>query len=483
MTVPRPDTGARADILDALVQALERSRRLDDLDRRLDVVAEVAQRFPHRLSVAQSPDQRTHLHMIVHECAYRGCLSDLVDVLCDDVDKWTSWRLRQLNDEWDGIEHFSDQGWLTIKETLEQVDVSNGTALFNAVQWRNPKPVHCRNVWHLFTHLAGSNGDDEGVPYFMTFLGMVADQLETQDGRPLKQLLNQLAFDWNITDSFQRVYRERARALGRTDENAALLILIDPHPLNPGVFTVMHWYGWAPDRELLVKGGEDQIVESAALEDAVRDIVKRAEAGWPTDDSHLRIEFILPFELLNLPVERWPKELDPEDGPVPLYKHYAVVVRSLDRIRRPDRHRVWRARWHMLEDTPTQARCQYGEDARDHLEETITRDRRIVALVLSEPPLAASEGMSEIRIAIRTGIPIIIWHRTERPDATFRSMIDESMYYGDIAKLPDRAFDLRLDQTVPDDGRTDIGNNLVVLWDDPVRLPEEFRATASGGGY
>jgi hypothetical protein len=483
VTVHRPESGARADILDAIVQLLERSRRFDDPDRRLAVIDEVAQRTRRRLSVPQSPDERLHLHLIVRECAGRECLSDLLETISDDVDKWTAWRLRQLNDEWDGIEHFTDPVWLEIKDTLEQVDVSNGTALFNAVQWRNPRPVHCRNVWHLFAYLAGSNGDDEGVPYFMTFLCMVADQLETQDGRPLKHLLNQLAFDWNITDSFQRVYRARARAVGRSDQTAALLILIDPHPLNPGTFTVMHWYGWAPDRELLVKG-EDLVVEEGGLEDAVRDIVKRAEAGWPSDDQQLRIEFILPFELLNLPVERWPKELDPQDGPVPLYKHYAVVVRSLDRIRQPDRHRVWRARWHMLEDTPTLARWQYGEDAHVHLEETITRDRRIVALVLSEPPSAASgDGMSEIRIAIRTGIPIIIWHRSRPSSAEFRRVIDESMYYGDIAKLPDRAFDLRLDPPASNDERVDIGNNLVVLWDDPVRLPEEFRFIASGGGY
>ncbi|MET8149996.1 hypothetical protein ACIBSW_11400 [Actinoplanes sp. NPDC049668] len=483
MTVPQPESGARAEILDAIVQVLQRSGRFSDQDRRHAIVREVAQRTRRRMDVAQSPDERLHLLMIIRECARRGCLSDLLDCVCDDVDRWTVWRLRQLNDEWDGIEHFTDRVWLAIKDTLEQVDVSNGTTLFNTAQWRNPKPPHCRNVWHLFAYLAGSNGDDEGVPYFMTFLRMVADQLETQDGRPLKRLLDQLASEWNITDSFQRVYRTRTREVGRADQTAALLILIDPHPLNPGMFTVMHWYGWAPERTLLVKGGEDLVVAEAGLEHAVRDIVKQAEEGWPTDDQQLRIEFILPFELLNLPVERWPKELDPEDGPVPFYKHYAVVVRSLDRIRRPDRHRVWRARWHMLEDTPTQARCQYSEDARDRLEETITRDRRIVALVLSEPPVPASgEGMSEIRIAIRTGIPIIIWHRSHRFSDEFRRVIDESMYYGDIAKLPDRVFDLRLDQSMSNDERADIGNNLVVLWDDPVRLPEEFRA-ASGGGY
>jgi hypothetical protein len=474
-----PDHGARADIQDDIVEVLERSGRFADPARRQELIEQLAQRRGAPLIVPPVPHERTHLLFIVRECTRVECLTDLLTVIDTELGEWAIWRLRQLIDEWEGIVHFPDPLWLTIKETLEQVDVSNGTALFRAVQWRNPPPVHCRNVWHLFAYLAGSNGDDQGVPLFMIFLWMVADQLETRQGRPLKKLLFNLASEWNITGPFQRVSFER-RQIGNGDQNAALLILIDPHPLIPETFTVMYWYGWDADPAVLVKGG-DQVVERPGLQEAVRRIVQTAEAEWPTDDPKLRIEFILPFALLNMPVEHWPKEFDPDLGPVPLYLHYAVVVRSLDRIRDRGRHRAWRARWHMLQDTPTLARCQHGEDVPRRLEETIMRDGRVVAVVLSEPPiLPSSEGMSEIRIAIRTGVPIIIWHRTERPDARFRQAVDESIGFGEIADLPDRAFDLRLTHSVPDDDRASIGHNLVVLWDDPIRLPEEFRAVASG---
>jgi hypothetical protein len=372
---------------------------------------------------------------------------------------------------------------MTIKDILEQVDVSNAISLFRAVQWRSPPPAHCRSVWHLFAFLATSNSDEQGAPHFMTFLWLVADQLDGRSGRPLRDLLRRMASDWNITDTFQRVSAARRREVGRGGENAALLILIEPHPLKDGQYTVMHWYGWTTDRRRLIRG-TDYEVEYAALEDTVQFIVQSVESGWPTNAPHLQIEFILPFAMLNMPVEHWPKEIDEDDGPLPLFKHYSVVIRSLDRMRHPGRHRVWRARWDMLTDTPTLARCVYSQDVPRRLEEEINLDSRIVAVVLSEPPRhRQGEGMNEIRIAIRTGIPIIMWHRSQPPDAAFRQGIEDALiHYGEIANLPDRVFELRLSDRAPDDERAEVGRNLVLLWDDPVRLPEEYRTAASSGG-
>jgi hypothetical protein len=472
--------GARTEIHDLMVQVLESSHRFARLPQRHTLITRVSMRRRIELSVPSVDHERTHLQFIVRACAQQQCLADLVEAVKGDLDEQLVWRLRQLNDEWDGSSNFELDRWKVIKGILEQADVSNRSSLFRAAQPQTPPPQHCRNVWHLFAYLAGSNANDQGVPLYMIFLRLVADQLESSLGRPLKRLLSQLASEWNITGSFQRVFFERSRDVGGGDQNAALLILIDPHRMMADTYTVTHWYGWSADRGTLVKGG-DQVVARDGLEGAVQRIVQAAETAWPTDDRRLRIEFILPFDLLNAPVERWPKEIDPA-GPVPLYKHYSVVVRSLDRIRDPARHRVWRARWRMLEQSPTLARCQYSEDVPQRLEETITLDSRVVAVVLSEPPeLLAGDGMSEIRMAIRTGVPIIVWHRSERPDAAFRRAVDESFNYGEIAELPDRAFELRLAPPVSDDGLAEVGRNLVLLWDDPIRLPEEFRTVASGG--
>jgi hypothetical protein len=484
---PPPDPrweSVRADIQDGIVQVLERTGRFTDLTAREELVRLVAHQRGVVLGVAPVEHERTHLQFIVRACGARDCLSDLVEALEPyRLPEQVTWRLRQLNDEWDGLANVADPDrWLTIKDILEQVDVSNGLSLFRAVQWRNPPPAHCRSVWHLFAFLATSNSDVQGAPHFMTFLWLVADQLDRRSGRPLLDLLRRMASDWNITETFQRVSAARRREVGRSGENAALLILIEPHPLKDGLYTVVHWYGWTADRRLLIRG-TDHEVGYDALQETVQWIVQSVESEWPTNDQRLHIEFILPFAMLNTPVEQWPKEIDEDDGPVPLYKHYSVVVRSLDRMRHPGRHRVWRARWDILTDSPTLAGCLYSQDVPHRLEEEITLDPRIVAVVLSEPPQhRRGEGMNEIRIAIRTGIPIIMWHRSEGPGSAFRRCVEESMHYGEIAILPDRVFELRLTNRGPDDERAEVGRNLVLLWDDPVRLPEEYRTAASGGG-
>jgi hypothetical protein len=485
---PPPDPrreSVRADIQEGIVQVLERTGRFAGLSARTELIRLIARQRSVVLGIEPVAHERTHLLFIVRACGNRDCLSDLVEALDEyGLDEQVMWRLRQLNDEWDGLANVADPDrWLTIKDILEQVDVSNGISLFRAVQWRSPPPAHCRSVWHLFAFLATSNSDEQGAPSFMTFLWLVADQLDGRSGRPLRELLRRMASEWNITDTFQRVSAARRLEVGRSGENAALLILIEPHPLKDGLYTVMHWYGWAADRRLLIKG-TDLEVRYDALQDAVQSIVQSVESEWPTNDQRLHIEFILPFAMLNVPVEQWPKEIDEDDGPVPLFKHYSVVVRSLDRMRHPGRHRVWRARWDMLTDSPTLARCLYGQDVPHRLEEEITLDSRIVAVVLSEPPQhRRGEGMNEIRIAIRTGIPIIMWHRAEAPDAAFRHGVEESLiHYGEIANLPDRVFELRLTDRGPDDERAEVGRNLVLLWDDPVRLPEGYRTAASSGG-
>jgi hypothetical protein len=469
--------GVRAEIQDDIVEVLEHCGRFADHADRLALVDRVSHRRGVALAVVSVPHERTHLQFLVRACTAEDCLADLIETIQAELDEQARWRLLQLNDEWDGVAHFSDHDWLEIKKTLLQVDVTNGNALFHAVQRRYPPPMHCRSVWHLFAYLAGSNGDDQGVPLFMIFLHMVAYQVESRLNRPLRTLLNRLASDWDITGSFQRAALRHLRAIGSGERvAAALLILIDPHPMVPDTYTVTHWYGWRDDRAVLVNGG-DRVVPRDRLESAVQHIVQDTEDRWPIDDRPLRIEFILPFELLNLPVEHWPKEYDPQDGPVPLYEHYPVVVRSLDRIRNRGRHRVWRSRWRTLEESPTLVNCQFAEDVHPRLEQTINLDRRIVAVVLSEPPVSqSSAGMSEIRIAIRTGIPIIIWHRSPHPGVEFRLAVDELFAYGEIAEVPDRVFELRLRPPLSDDSRSGSGTgpDLVLLWDDPIRLPEKY---------
>ncbi|WP_369809081.1 hypothetical protein [Nocardia sp. NRRL S-836] len=64
--------------------------------------------------------------------------------------------------------------------------------------------------------------------------------------------------------------------------------------------------------------------------------------GWAENASSISIEFILPKDLLNLPVEQW---LGPADEiAMPIGIDYPVSLRSLERSWDKEKHRRWRRR-------------------------------------------------------------------------------------------------------------------------------------------
>ncbi len=467
--------------LHGIVETLDNSGRFADARGRFALINDISRRRLIRLmedGERESEEGRAHLELIVRRCAFRDCLKDLLAVVGDQLSADLIYRLRQLNDEWDGIDQFSDSDWWLIEEILKREPVGNCGELFRAVQLHEPPPAHCGDAWQMFANLAGSSGTDHGVPLFMIFLELAADLLSTESGRRIKQLLRRLASEWGVSGDLERcVYRAAQRVGGRGDRNSALLILIDPHPIRPGTYTVKHWYGWSEQPGVLDKRGE-QVVGWAGLESAVRGIVQTAEVDWRADDRPDRIEFILPFDLLNLPVERWRKEADPD---IPLFLRYAVVVRSLDRFRDPSWHPEWRARWNALWRSPRQAHYRFSEDHPYRLKESIVFDSQVVALVLSEPPTDQSRnGLHQLKVAIRNGVPIVIWHRDSSPGITFRRVIEEEIRWGDgVSAMPEFARRLRASAVMADDERTEIGKDLVLLWDDPLCLPEEFGDRAS----
>ncbi|WP_145830883.1 hypothetical protein [Actinoplanes teichomyceticus] len=474
----------RSDIQNEIAEILVRSHAFGSVGERDGLIRAVGARYHRDLPVEPIQHDMTHLRLIVRTCAGADCLALLVDEARIRLAEPSTLRLLQLVDEWDGVQNFTDDEWRTIRDILQQVDiarVSNINELFRrAVRSRLPAPpAHCRSPWHIFVHLAGLNADDQGVPLFMVFLWQVADAVEDAVGRPLKHLVNQLGQKWGITAALQR--RLWAQPLPEAGPaQSMLLILIDQHPLHQNRFTVTYWYQWDPERWAPHRGA-DQVVDRAMLEAAVRGIVETVESQWPLDGGPLRLEFVLPMMLLNLPVERWSKEIDPDDGPVPFYRHYPVVVRSLDRIQERTRHRVWRRRWRVLREAPGTTVCLYSVGDPPRLEQDIVLDERVVSLVLSASP-EQPNGAREIRVAIRTGVPVLLWHREGTPDRLFRQAVQDLLAYGGIVELPDRAQRLRITSSRDDDDLADTGRNLVLLWDDPSRLPDELGPPAPGGG-
>jgi hypothetical protein len=444
-----------------------------------------------QLTVRNLSDPRSHLFAIVRACVREGHLPVLVDTVTTFLGAGpVPARLRLLLDEWQLADQLPDEVLNALYKVLDPAILSDPPNLADlyrrAVQSRLSAPPADRDsTWKIVTFLAGQNSGEDGVPPFMIFLGLIADQVGGETGRTITSQLRQLASHWEMTEAYQHAFwaRPRPEILTRPP---AILIMIEPDGIDHDKYIIMHWLQcdlemWAPER------GTDRKVERADLENAVRTVILEAEAKtvWPKSSSLVWVEFILPFELLDIPVERWRKE-DDEDGGVPLIVHHPIVLRSLDRIRNPARRRVWDARWQRAVERPTTSEVLFstGQEYHEKLEPRLTLDDNITGLVLSEPPdVTRPDAGRELRIAMRCGIPIIIWHRRDCRDPAFREAIMTLLADGGLAELPIRAQRLRLNAMVSDDGSTNsiVASDLTVLWDDPNRIPEGISPTGSEG--
>ena len=207
-------------------------------------------------------------------------------------------------------------------------------------------------------------------------------------------------------------------------------------------------------------------------------LTRMTEEDWAVGSAELRIEFVMPLPLLNEPVEWWPK--DSRNPPtVPLALYHPIVVRSFERLRTPSWHRVWLRRWERLVQEPTTGRVLWSDpNRRDHLrrlEADLASDHGYVAVVLNEPPSADIAHAQEIMVALRAGVPLIIWHRAGRVTPAVRQFMQEIVM--PLEDVPDRIADLRrrIERLGPEQRDVHPGRELTVLWDNAYRTPEAAR--------
>jgi hypothetical protein len=214
----------------------------------------------------------------------------------------------------------------------------------------------------------------------------------------------------------------------------------------------------------------------------VADLVAEAESGWAKDASDIRIEFLLPYALVNLPVDQW--DLEPGSVlPRPLGLHYQVAIRSLDRARAPKWHREWRQRWELLKQVPTGAPTpgEYwlwstGTKTRHltALDAKLAARKEVVSLVLSSVPHGAERG--ELMVGVRAGVPVMIWHRTESTRPAFEAEVKAMR---DLTELVEKLRLLRAKAKQSSRPDSHVGSRVSLLWDDPDRPVEPLDPPAA----
>lgn len=343
-------------------------------------------------------------------------------------------------------------------------------------------PSHCGTVWHVFLHLYGHTAPPGGLPPWMLLMVRVSKLLGGADGNEVFVLTRNTAKDESPelahrVDLARRTSTAPALAVPRATDY--LVISIDPHSRVTGQYAVKSWLQSQvdPDRIETVPGPEaPHPVVRAGLEDAVNEIVSQAERveGVRRRRAELRLEFVLPLELLNLPVHRW--SAGRPGAQAALAARYEVVIRSLDRLRNQDWHRVWLQRWQRLDKPGSTSKfispAGFAPDP-GNLSQLVAQlnEEQFVVAVLSEPPEPGwPRGPREAEAALWTGMPVLLWHHTMETNAEVKRLV-RNLTKGRLSDLPTKVAVARRRGLAQHRAQNPMTQYLAVLWDDPDRNP------------
>lgn len=199
-----------------------------------------------------------------------------------------------------------------------------------------------------------------------------------------------------------------------------------------------------------------------------------------SDNSDLTIEFFLPKDLLNKPVDCWQIYNENNSLGIAIGYEYQVVVRSYERLRPRYRARNrWLAKWEQIQECQTQQASHWffplqecPSDPRN-LFYQLDRENRI-GCILQPDLLETSENINVFVDPINhAGIPIAIWLRRCLSSVHYQSEL-ERLLNNAIAELPEVVRQQRQQarkEQASLEREEHIGYHLCLWWDNPYRLP------------
>lgn len=318
-----------------------------------------------------------------------------------------------------------------------------------------------------FQELEQLNSSPGGVPPSLLFLERLAAQVEPGLAEELRAWVRRQATRLGVPVP---VVGEPVGAAIR--EDAHLVIRLERDAMDEDRYEMRPWTQLGSDAP---RAGEEFVGSLHLIQQHVVELVADAEADWATDAGIIRLEFVLPRELLNLPIDQWPGHVEGEP-PQPLGLRHQIVVRSLDRMRTKHWHRPWRKRW---EDLWTRSWRTPGSlvwaDARDpvelrRLDATLATHDQVVMALAHRPPERPAAWGDEVTIGLRAGMPVMLWLREDRFADGFETVVDTLLDAG--GDLPESARLLRSKAFSADRPETHVGSHVTLLWDDPNRLIE-----------
>jgi hypothetical protein len=327
------------------------------------------------------------------------------------------------------------------------------------------------DAWAVFNYLSDFNAGPDGLPPNLAFVDLLAKEVGGAIGASLRAWADQQAAGFRRGTAIQQ--RRNSWTDIQKEPHLYLVFAVEPDAIDETRCRVTYWRQDDPREWPPALGGSvDTTV--ADLEFDVDRLIMETERAWSGESVSAGLEFILPRTLLHLPVHLWQKERDSGD-PRPLCLDYEITIRSLERMRAPHWHRLWRKRWGSMLKDPSAARVYSSltSKSNNHRIDAVLSDLEWVGLVMTEAPAPhpkVGAGPDELTTALRSGLPVLCWHPTAS-EHDLRQILDQ-LFVGDgLMELPSRTRHSRKSiYSSSTLAETNPISEFFLMWDDPNRL-------------
>lgn len=387
-------------------------------------------------------------------------------------------------------DHLPAPAEMKVKQVLEGLTMPAMARLFHtAAGGGSQAPRHLSDAWDAFLILLDCNAGPDGLAPHLVFVELLiqvmrrrvgsgmSDEREKWRSDRLREWMNTQLDELrksgasSAVDRLDRIRDQPELLEVRPDLPIYLIIQLEPLPETKDgreLYRLSHWRQVHP-LEWRPEPGEDREVALRDVPQQVAELVQEAEGGWAYDlDDSLVIEFVLPLELLNLDLDQWTRDPPGTPHPTPLGSEYELLIRSHERLRMLHLHRAWRQRWRILleaEGTTHWVAADATPDPR-RLRDRLLTQGNVVACVLSSPP-DREPGRTELWMALRTGVPVVLWSRTNGTVAEFEHALRDIVEGPDLRGLPGEVKLLRGNAMRGDEHTDHARPQVSLLWDDP----------------
>ncbi|MFG6101662.1 trypsin-like peptidase domain-containing protein [Leptothoe sp. EHU-05/26/07-4] len=346
----------------------------------------------------------------------------------------------------------------------------------------------------------GAGGDD-GVDKLVQFTASLVDNLVPQQFEALIATLTSWANEF--TDEFDAVRTQmRTAALERQYQSIApaspvLLVSIHEREQNGDLDShlVDAWLIPDPTKyDPKVEAGDtvQRLSLPKSLVDSLQSSSKQPElyqvlpeiieaylnqaADLDIDTSDLTVEILLPFALMNKPLERLGIPFMGFNEPLSIAGDACpqVLLRSQERVAQPRARSPWQKKWEQVEaHQATVAHTKFTE--KDRTLKRKLKSEAVLGLKLSSSPDLSNAG--DIALLVLTGTPLAFWVRNnDCTDCDWSTTLDTDLLSHPLGKVPEEVLNLRRNTSELDDDTeycksAELGHHLAVLWENPNHIP------------